>query len=344
MPKRKQNRKKSNSKVRRAARRNAQSRAIVAYRPQAVSPALARWMNMVLNPFGNGTPGPKYISAARPDGSVKSVMLVVAINHRIWSGGTATSGHVYLAPPSSEAAWYMCSIFYGNDAFAAAASPTTTSYTAGSPEEYSMLNAILNTRGCMARVEAAAVKVRGYSAPDVTAGYLQGTHDRVCPAYADASYHTYSYCLDGSIEERRTVPSDGKESGGISVRMPITAASSQWHPVEATSAYLADVNRLLWGPMPGVTFSIGASTTIMADSVMHIAVQVPERVVPSVLDDIGADPMMDQAIAFVNSKEFVVSGNSFKSFFQGLGRGIVRAANFVVKAAPLVSQLASLAL
>lgn len=271
------------------------------------------------------------MTAPRPDPHASKVVTQCYTQERTFSGGTATNGWATLAPPSSEGTWYMGSVFYGGDAMDASSSPTTTAYTGGSNES-GIMAAVAAIPGVRARVEAAYLKVKATSAADDTAGFLQGAHMNHQLAYADSQYHTYLDATGAIIEERRTV------AEGMTVRMPVTIASSTFKSLETTSAFLADAKRELWGHFPAIGFSgLAAATTLSFEYGMHISFILPERYVPFPQQIVPYDPHFDLAVQLVNAKEYVVSGNSFKSFFKKLGKGILSAANFVVKVAPAIA-------
>jgi hypothetical protein len=252
-------------------------------------------------------------AAILPDGSeCYPLVFTVTVG---WSGATSTSGVIQIMPPNGNNAGGV-RIAHGNSIWNPAASPTGHTDTTWNENTIG-----LSILGATSRftITAAGIRVVTQSGADASDGMLFGGRSVVPLATGAGAWTTYSYVLDDYDAEAHTV------TKGITTRARFDQENYTF------AGPIADQysNYYTHGTLPHVFFDgLNANGSISVSAVLHVSVRW-KRVTPIPAAVSHYEPELDQIIHYVNSQDFVVSGHSFKSFIQKIGRGIGSIFRFV---------------
>jgi len=289
-------------------------------------PAGQAWMDLVQNPTRDGLAPEDLtrVSARTPDGAAPFSLFGVLTAHASFSGATSTSGYITALPPCATATDVIGHIVYGGAVTTPTSSCTTHDWSLVSPQ-MPMFDQICPA-GTMVRVAAYGLKVRCSSARETSSGLLEGgnwdgsfcgTSTSTCTTYAGAC---------GALEG---TPQPVLE--GMTIRTRLDPANLDFVAMPAAAAGSTGAEWFAgFGNRPIMRFSGLSATTILA-----IDVYVwPELVVPPAtcclpLAPVKYEPEFRQMLHWLNSLPLIAPGNSFKSVFEAIRKGMGTVFRFV---------------
>lgn len=282
---------------------------------------------VVSDPFGQSRTGFKTLSTAYPDGDTSPFVSLTTSAVISFSGATATSCLISPIIPNADNAGGL-TIVYGTPADVLGNTPTATSIVA--VQEATVAHAIdvhLNSRF---RIIVTGLHIIATSSADNTSGSIKA-YDCGAPAYSAVGvWRTYGAVASSRFEETRQLYAGGTARSLTGGRL------GEWNDLPATQ-YAVFPDGIM---IPGFIVSgMSATTTFEVTAVFHYEVLSSPTTLPFASPDRGLEPEMEQVYYFLNCKERFVSGNSFKSFFQSIGRGLRSAFRFIERIAPIAAPL-----
>lgn len=271
------------------------------------------YAELVVDPFGQGDKrGPKCVRSRIPDGHSQAMVHLCLTSKTSFSGATATNGAIVVWPVNTTSMGGL-EIGYGNSAEDPTHSPTGHATQLNAEDTLAL--AILADHSGEFRLIQSGIRVTAISAPDDTSGTLEGFFSQYSVRSAVATYNTYANIF---------------EEGGIGLIQSVAEGITVRGPVDATFRHVNTAGAVYTQPtsynyrQPVVRFvGLSAGTTLLVESVMHIEVAIDAGSAPfPVRTPAPYEPELEHLIHYLNEQPFVVTGNSFASFFKGIWKGI----------------------
>jgi hypothetical protein len=317
---------------RRRRARKAQPKAR-AQKPQPkylMGPAGLAFADILADPLCQGKgKSPKVHQARIPDGSGFHTMPVTLTCSSVFSSATDTQVMLSVIPPNLTDTGGI-DFTYGVDMNDDA--KTATGIQAHTFSE-AAIAALLVAEASQFRIVSCGVNIIPTSPPDDTSAVMSCYYGIQPPRTGAAAYRVNSAIRPDAVEENRTLSGKG---AGLTIRTPLT--QTDWSSFAADRYTAASgVNQL-----PRITFMFGNGTTgISFDVVLHLELKINPRYVPFPVMRPLLEPAYKEIIVTNNNNQMVVSGHSFKSFFQSIGRGIKSIFGVATKFMPLLGPVIS---
>lgn len=296
-----------------------------------VSDDTVAWINMVVNPFGEGNPGgPRAVTAGVTDADGQTSYLLCETGHITYTtaapaGIITVSGYAYTAGPT---------LFVGTGDISGVGTTcmTATATTGTSVQNTAMTGLISNFD--FIRCTSAGIRVNCSSPKESSSGTLTPYSTRYCGKNAAATgswnYNTAlltQKCgpqlnvMDGCCVRRRTT-----DTGLTMINPP------QYYYATAPSTY---------GEMPLITFSGCSATTVLEiEWALHYEVRGTDAS-PFPSSDTNTDKNFELAQTFVNNQPMAVTGHSFLPFLRSLWGGFQKVARVVANPSNAITKIVS---
>jgi hypothetical protein len=293
----------------------------------------ARFLNMVVNPMGQGNgAGAKGQAAPYPDGSGNTVLMTLTAETD-FSGATSTSGLIGWKWPNTTNSGGG-DITSGADVLDDTKTQTAVAHTAF--REDTIATAIEDGNENLFRCLSCAIRVNSISAEDDTAGVLYCYHTRSGLRSGAAAYNQNSVARPIRVEEAHFV------KRGMTARSSsnqIGSFSNGWINFPAEYGGSNTIHA------PVIAFQqLGASTVIHVEWVMHVQVSVDLTTIPFSCTPIAYEPELTKIINLANQFEYAVDGHSFWDWIKRVTNTVTNTVKQVIEPVqqliPLVGQIA----
>lgn len=275
------------------------------------------FLDQLLDPLGQGTGlGPKQWPVHVPDGSpgVKRMGITETFRYSM-PAGTATSCVVAIDLPNQTVQHSTLLVHHGaGDVFGAGA-PNTTIRT--NSEETWLVGQLLSVSSKY-RVISIGLRVKDTGPKETSSGTVSLYFSTNQLQTGAAAWDNFNLSRSLRIEETRLV------SKGATARIPFDIQT----PFASIPAQYSDAVGVTTIPHFYIT-GIHASSVLTFEAVVHFELIEGDVVMPFPLMSLGVEPEYRSLVAYANTQEFLVSGDSFWSFLKKIGKGIGSAFTFI---------------